>query len=173
MSRDIVAKWLRNTLPKKCMNCGETKGLQYHHIVPVICGGNDVPTNIAVLCSDCHSKVHYGRDGVINHGESIKRGIERAKANGVKVGRRSRNDTEHILRTIADNSTQFNKYSLTTEHEIMDILGIKEVQYAKYKRILFDEMGKDEWPYEWAKPIQVRNHPLYDRVIKKIRGDNV
>ena len=173
MSRETVAKWLRDMLPKQCMNCGSGTGLQYHHIVPVICGGNEVPSNIAVLCSDCHSKVHYGRGGIINHGDSIKKGIDKARANGLKMGRKCRTDAETIMRTIAENSTQFNLDSLITESEIMSMIGLKNVQYSKYKRKLFDAMNADVWPYEWEKPIQVRNHPMYERVIKKIRNSTV
>ena len=168
-NRQIVAKWLRDMLPKKCCNCGATKNLQYHHIVPAICGGNDVPTNIAVLCGDCHSKVHYGKGEVINHGECIKRGQAEAKKRSVRLGKKP-GDYEKIMRLIAERSTQFNEGSMTTEHEIMAEAGVKEVCYAKCKRMLFAAMSEDEWPYEWAKPTQVRNMPLYDRVIKKMRG---
>ena len=168
--RTKVAKWLRDMLPKKCMNCGSTTSLQYHHIVPVICGGNEVPTNIAVLCSSCHSKVHYGRDGVISHNEAIKMGIHKAKEKGVQLGRKSRCDLESVLRTIAENSTQFNWDSNVTEGEIREMVGLKEVQYSKYKRMLFDAMSAEVWPYSWEKPVQVRNRPLYDHCIKQIRG---
>ena len=38
----------------KCANCGAIKDLEYHHIVPLIFGGNDINTNIVCLCSKCH-----------------------------------------------------------------------------------------------------------------------
>lgn len=168
--REIPAKWIREMLPKKCINCGSTKGIVYHHIVPVEYGGNEVPSNIAVLCSVCHGKVHYGKSGVIDHGELVKSGQMRAKAMGVTIGRKPA-DGEKIMRAIAEQSTQFNVYSLTTETEIMEQLGIKNVCYHKYKRRLLDLMQDDVWPYSWEKPVQVRDLPLYDRVIRKIRGD--
>ena len=175
--RSTVAKWIREMLPKKCMNCGATHDLQYHHIVPVICGGNEIPSNVAVLCSDCHSKVHYGKGGVINHGDAVKKGQQRAKANGVRLGRKPI-DAERVMRTIAENSTQFNDiydpdYEPKTEQEIMDMIGIKNVQYAKYKRMLLSAMKEDVWSYDWAKPVQVRNVPLYDHCVKKLRGEVV
>lgn len=175
-NRTKVAKWIRDMLPKKCCNCGSTENLGYHHIVPCECGGNDVPTNVAVLCANCHSRVHYGRDGVIDHGTLISAGMAKAREKGVKLGRKKRVDSEYVMRTIAENSTQFNDindidYEPMTEHEIMDKIGIKEVQYAKYKRMLIDTTNADIWPYDWPKPKQIRKMPLYDRVIKKMRGD--
>lgn len=169
--RQKVAKWIREMLPKKCINCGSTKGLQYHHIVPVICGGNDIPSNVAVLCGNCHSRVHYGKDGIINHGDAVKRGQEKARIErGVKPGRKPANG-EKIMKAIAENSTQFNKYSVMTENEIMDVLGIKTVCYYKYKRQLIKCMEADKWPYEWEKPKTNYGHPVYEHKLKKIRGD--
>lgn len=170
--RERVAKWLREMLPKKCCNCGSAKDLQYHHIVPVIFGGNEVPSNVAVLCGVCHDKVHYGKSSMIDHGEAVKAGQLRAKQRGRKVGRKPA-DGEIIMQTIVENSTQFNADSLMTEHEIMGMLKIKEVCYAKYKRKLFEAMAADVWPYSWEKPVQVRNRPLYDSFIRKMRGDVV
>jgi hypothetical protein len=175
-TRQSVPKWIRNALPKKCYNCGSTKNLGYHHIVPVECGGNDVPTNVAVLCDHCHGKVHHGKDGVIDHGALIRDGIRKAKERGVKFGKKNSIDPENAMRTIAEHSTQFNCaeiYEITgetmTEHEIMDILGIKEVQYSKYKRMLLKAMQSETWPYDWPKPVQVRDHPIYPSVIKRYR----
>ena len=173
MSRETVSKWLKDMLPRKCMNCGAAGNLQYHHIVPVIYGGNEVPTNIAVLCSDCHSKVHYGRDGIINHGDSVRIGIERAKRErGLKVGRKPL-EYEKIMRMIAENSTQFNSGSMTTEREIMDIAGVQPTSYAKCKRMLLSAMKEDVWPYEWDKPSVCKHRPEYDHVIRKMRGEVV
>ena len=170
--REKPAKWIRDMLPKKCMNCGSTKGIIYHHIVPVTLGGNEVPSNIAVLCSVCHGKVHLGKDGVIDHGQLVKSGQERARKNGKTIGRPSA-DGENIIRAIAEQSTQFNENSLVTEAEIREQLGIKNVCYTKYKRKLIAAMQEEVWPYEWEKPKVVKYRPLYDRVIKKMRGDAV
>lgn len=170
-NRPRVAKWIRDMLPKKCCNCGSSENLQYHHIVPVICGGNDVPSNVAVLCGDCHSKVHYGKGGVINHSDAVKKGQQKARLErGSKPGRKPA-DGERIIKAIAENSTQFNEFSVMTEHEIMGMLGIKEVCYYKYKRQLIAAMSADEWPYEWDKPKANYGHPAYENKLKRIRGD--
>lgn len=165
MGRQMIAKWMRDALPHKCVNCGSDRGLVYHHIVPVSNGGNDVISNIAVLCTVCHSKVHYTESHMIDHGELVREGIAKARERGIRVGRKPA-DHERIMKLIAENSTQFNRDSLVTEHEIMEMAGIKEVCYNKYKRELLDTIASGEWPYDWAKPRQIRNRPLYDRVIK-------
>ena len=170
MSRKIIARWMREALPKKCMNCGSESQLQYHHIVPIAYGGNDVITNVVVLCSRCHSLTHYGNGGIINHNDAVKLGIQRAKERGVHVGKKPA-DYESVMRLIAEKSTQFNQDSLVTEGEIMSEAGVKPVCYAKCKNMLFDAMKADNWPYEWSKPEHVLNRPLYDRVIKRKRGD--
>jgi len=45
-----------------CCNCGTDCGkeIEYHHIVPLCCGGNDTVGNLAPLCPDCHSLVTFG-----------------------------------------------------------------------------------------------------------------
>ena len=173
--REIVAKWIRDMLPRKCVNCGSTSNLQYHHIVPVSFGGNDGPSNVAVLCGDCHSLVHYGKRGIINHGEAVKEGQRRARECGKPLGRKPA-DGEKIMRLIAENSTQFvNVYDakapLYTETEIMEMAGVKPVCYHKYKRRLLALMDADEWPFEWERPKKLRNMPLYDRVVKRMRSE--
>ena len=169
MGREMVSKWIRDMLPKKCVNCGSTISLTYHHIVPVTYGGNDVPSNIAVLCSDCHSKVHYGKAGIINHNECVKLGIAKARERGIKVGRKPI-DYEKVMRLISEKSTQFNDDSLVTEREIAEEAGVKYTTYAKCKRKLFAAMEQETWPYDWPKPTFRRNYPLYEHCIKELRG---
>lgn len=40
----------------KCINCSSTEDLVRHHIVPLENGGNDIDTNICILCSSCKTK---------------------------------------------------------------------------------------------------------------------
>ena len=172
MKRQTVPKWIRNLLPHRCMNCGATKGLQYHHIVPVSCGGQDAPSNIAVVCADCHSKIHFGVTGKLAHNELVRDGIKRAKARGTYHGGKKPADYEMVMRLIAENSTQFNRFSETTEPEVMKLAGVKTTTYHKCKRMLLDAMAQDVWPYDWQKPKQATDHPMYEWYIKKIRGDS-
>ena len=164
MGRETVKKWIKDLLPKRCMNCGSTKDLQYHHIVPYSVGGNEVPSNISVLCIDCHSKIHYDESGKIAHSQLVRDGIARAKTAGVKLGRR-RKDTEELMRLIAEKSTQFNPESEMTESEIMALASVKPTTYFKYKRELLKAMNADIWPYEWDKPRTARHRPQYNAKI--------
>lgn len=176
MSRQTVSKAIRDVLPNTCCNCGTTEHLVYHHIIPVEVGGRDIASNIAVVCADCHSLVHFGRKGVLVHGELIKEGIAKAKAKGHKNGRKPA-DYEKVMRLIAEHSTQFNdiydpNYELYTEHEIMEMCNVKEVTYSKCKRMLIADMNADKWEHEWAKPKKIyRNMPLYDRLVRRIRDE--
>lgn len=42
----------------KCGNCGGSKDLNVHHIVPKGRGGTHNLSNLKTLCKDCHKKVH-------------------------------------------------------------------------------------------------------------------
>lgn len=175
MSRRSLPQRIKDQKQDFCAACGTKNNLQYHHLIPVVRGGTDDPSNIIVLCEECHKKIHEQpyTPGRTNHGQLVKEGIAKANARGVKNGRKPF-DSEAIMRAIAEHSTQFNEigsvgYKMMTETEIMDTLGIKPVCYHKYKRQLFAAMNAETWPYDWPRPQQVRSHPLYDRVIKKLR----
>ena len=63
-----------------CVNCGRV-ATQEHHIVPIILGGRDIPSNRAPLCDECHGLIHsvtFGA-GDISHSELVKRGIAKKK----------------------------------------------------------------------------------------------
>lgn len=50
---------LRSTIKKRfCEKCGTKKRLTYHHKKPKSKGGTDDPSNIQILCRDCHNKIH-------------------------------------------------------------------------------------------------------------------
>lgn len=77
----------RNTLltlkgATQCQNCAN-KGTQLHHIVPLVVGGTNNISNLALLCDECHGKVH----GKTFNTELQRIGIERAKAEGKYKGR--------------------------------------------------------------------------------------
>lgn len=79
-------KTLQNHLGKKCCNCGSEEDVQYHHIVELAAGGNDVIANIAPLCGTCHA-MHHSLAGLKNHSLLIKRGLEKQKEKGKYIGR--------------------------------------------------------------------------------------
>ena len=39
----------------KCVLCGEY-GREVDHVIPAWRGGSDAPSNLRVLCSDCHAE---------------------------------------------------------------------------------------------------------------------
>lgn len=41
-----------------CVNCGSEVNIQYHHIVPLECGGRDILSNMVALCGFCHCLAH-------------------------------------------------------------------------------------------------------------------
>lgn len=169
MSR-TVPQWIKDKKYHFCAMCGKTEDLQYHHVEPAN-GHNTVFENIIVFCAPCHQKWHK-QEGQVHHNYLVKQGIVKARERGVKVGKKPA-DYEKVMRLIAENSTQFNKSSLITEHEIMDMAGVKGVCYAKCKRMLLSAINGDNWPYSWPKPTYVANRPLYDGAIKRMRGDTV
>ena len=50
-----------NFLGTICCNCGKECGkeIEYHHVVPLERGGLDVRSNLAPLCYECHTLVHF------------------------------------------------------------------------------------------------------------------
>ena len=47
---------------KVCTNCGSTKTLQVHHVVPLSKGGTNQLSNLKLLCERCHQRVHGGKE---------------------------------------------------------------------------------------------------------------
>ena len=70
-----------------CAVCGSTEDLHHHHFTPKIDGGVDDETNIITLCYEHHCEIH-GRPyrNRINHAELTKKGLQKAKERGVKLG---------------------------------------------------------------------------------------
>jgi hypothetical protein len=62
---------------KACGNCGETKNVNIHHVVPLSLGGNNVITNMVLLCEKCHGLIH-GED-FMNFRRLQREGKKRAK----------------------------------------------------------------------------------------------
>lgn len=44
----------------KCGNCGSTKCLEMHHVVPLLLGGKNEIGNMILLCHRCHKVAHNG-----------------------------------------------------------------------------------------------------------------
>ena len=152
-----------------CALCHSTTDLELAHLDPNAPATFD---NLMVLCSKCHMEKWHLVKAERRHADMVRRGIRTAKENGVHFGKKPA-DYEKVMRLIAERSTQFNEDSLITEHEIMAAAGVKEVCYAKCKRMLLEEIQRDDWPYDWEKPAQVSLRPMYEHKIKRLRGDAV
>lgn len=45
-----------------CSGCGGRRHLHLHHMTPLSRGGNNTTSNLKLLCKNCHSNEHGGRD---------------------------------------------------------------------------------------------------------------
>lgn len=68
----------------RCINCGNEKDVEFHHVIPKSLGGKNSKSNLVPLCYECHSKLHFGTSKGINHSALTKAGLEKAKKNKVK-----------------------------------------------------------------------------------------
>jgi 5-methylcytosine-specific restriction endonuclease McrA len=65
MKRRKLTEDRKDIIGRKCINCGAVEDLQYHHVIPIAVGGNDIDSNMVCLCGDCHKKLHNITDA--NH----------------------------------------------------------------------------------------------------------
>ncbi len=59
--RQTVSEVIKQNKGSVCCNCGGSENIEYHHIVPISLGGNDIESNIVPLCHRCHKTAHNGR----------------------------------------------------------------------------------------------------------------
>ena len=139
MSAIILTEMEKDIVGKKCCNCGSEKDIQYHHIIPLSLGGNNILSNIVPLCYSCHSLLHFGEKKNINHSEATKAGLQRARERGVQLGqkkgtklttKKSIEAKEKILELNCDfNGTLSNE-------ETYKKIGISRNTFYKYKKEL-------------------------------------
>lgn len=159
-----IPKSLYDMMPKYCANCGATEDLNIHHVIPIALGGKTVISNLVVLCTECHKKIH-GRGNIeeINHSELIRKGIAARKAKGLHTGRNPA-DREPIKKLIAQHCTLFSG-GTWTEAEIMKEAGIKRTLFHECLNELKADLKADTWEHTFSKPVQIREHPLHARTI--------
>ena len=138
-NRQLINK-IKLEREEKCCNCGITTDIQWHHIVPLALGGNDIETNIVPICIKCHALIHNKKR--MSNSNLIKEGIKKAKAEGKQIG----NEKGVKLTTkksiiakeiIFKNSKDFNG-SLNDE-EVIKLAEISRKTYYKYKKELREE----------------------------------
>lgn len=125
-----------------CCSCGSPDHLEYHHIVPLQFGGKDVISNMACVCYECHSRIHFGKTGAIDHAEITRQGLQRARERGSQIGqvkgaklttKKSVKAKEIILKRSKDFSGDL------TDAEMMTLTGLSRNTFYKYKRELKEE----------------------------------
>lgn len=82
----------------KCCNCGTTENLRLDHIVAVKVGGNDIESNLCVLCVQCHYKKHL----LDKTSEEMSRRIKEGKARSIKNDGRPRDVPENYKELLND-----------------------------------------------------------------------
>jgi hypothetical protein len=83
-----------------CVACGASEHLDHHHLVPRSRGGSDHESNVITLCTVCHGKAH-DRLQPIDWKLLQNEGRDRAKANGVRFGRKLKLSPEQRLEAVA------------------------------------------------------------------------
>lgn len=71
--RDVRARYRASRLPKCCVACGATTGLELHHATYERLGRERL-TDLRPLCGDCHERVHASfdrRDGIGSRRRSL------------------------------------------------------------------------------------------------------
>ena len=92
----------------QCSECGNWNHLHLHHITPLSKGGNNKIVNLKLLCENCHSKKHGGRNfsGEFNNTETafskrvanIRYALENSRR--IKFGYKKPTDKGHKLRIV-------------------------------------------------------------------------
>lgn len=61
--RTKVRKLVRDEIferDRRCVRCMSDQDLQIDHIIPVMCGGSNDPSNLRALCRKCNGKRNLG-----------------------------------------------------------------------------------------------------------------
>ena len=65
LRNESTTKGFRNAVIKiygdACISCGSKENIEFHHVLPLILGGGNVPSNVVPLCHACHKAVHTGQ----------------------------------------------------------------------------------------------------------------
>lgn len=93
MERKQLTKAQKQKIGTRCINCGTEEGIEYHHVVPLLLGGNDILENIVPLCHSCHKTAHCGQH--ISHYVKLRILEENQK-------RHLRNQRKRLIYTFAE-----------------------------------------------------------------------
>ena len=128
----------------RCVNCGGSSH-ELHHIVPLALGGTNNDSNIIQLCSPCHGLVHGKRiKQDISH--LTKLGLERARANGSQIGRKTGSTivtkkSIEMKAKIIKLSKSFN--GTLSDKEVLELLDIDRTTYYRYKKQIKEQQATE------------------------------
>lgn len=145
MSKTIFSQEiLKEKCGTQCINCKKEEDIQYHHIVPLALGGQDILSNIVPLCSECHSLIHFGnKNHWNNHSEATKRGIQKAKMEGKQIGllKGTKLTTKKSLKAKEIIKKYSKNFNGTLENDdVMKIAEISRNTFYKYQKELRGEL---------------------------------
>lgn len=121
-----------------CVVCGTKENLQQHHIVPVVI--SKVKRNIKkyddsiTVCSYHHNLIHDRKINIVNHRELTLIGLNQARINGVKIGRKSKTTDEQKKEILLKINAKQSISSIAREYSISraSVISIrKSVQVAE------------------------------------------
>ena len=136
------ARKMLEGIPKVCVNCGKTEGVEMHHIVPLSRGGNNTLGNIVYLCKECHYKAHSANIGGYRGG---------------RTGRNKKQPPEGYEEVLRD---YFN-----------GIIGWDEVK-KRLKIDANIRARETWWVEEYAKKNGISRYEKYIIPFKKVMGDD-
>ena len=123
-----------------CCVCGDTEDLHQHHILPVISSNKKRDTKndeTVTLCTKHHLQIHEKtHTGGYKHKSLVLQGLQKAKENGVQLGRPT-NLTEERILEIMDLVKQGRGV-----RETCRMLGIGTNSYYRTVRIEYNKLMK-------------------------------
>lgn len=167
--RIYLNKKQKQKVGTRCVNCGNTEDLEYHHIVPVGAGGTNNISNFICLCYKCHQLLHLDKDAKTNHSELIKLGQKRAVENGSKMGAKRisiQRINPKIIYKIFRKDLNIDKITIT---DLCKKLGISREKYYRYIHLLKGERYHCYEPYD--KYCSIITSSRYKELPNKIQID--
>ena len=120
-----------------CCVCGDTEDLHQHHILPIVSSGkkrNTKNDETITLCVKHHLQIHEkAHTGGYKHKSLVVQGLQRAKENGVKLGRPTTLSDDLILCVID---------LVDKGHGVRDICRRLKIGSATYYKIIREEHNK-------------------------------
>lgn len=133
----------KNTKGTKCLYCNKEVGdnIEFHHLIPLIFGGDNRESNIIPLCSKCHNRAHGGnKENEISLSTLIKQGIE---ASGKKGGRKQ-DKLDKMTEELREDIKEFLTNRSIKQIDLMKKYNISRNTLKKYIKIVKQEIEEGQ-----------------------------